>query len=342
VNASRQSLIVSALICIAMLALFVARYRLAPYPVEAAFTGGMPMAAWLTGLTSTQPWVALGVGTALLGWTLLLVVQMTIKFAPAAGRNYLPAQIFLIVWGGIVVSGEALAAMTAAWLLTMAMRQLIFSYHKAQHFGELFHAGFYLGFIPLLYAPAAVIVPAIAYAAVMLYRRGVREAVVTGVGLVLPFAGAEFIHWALATHTLDSWTLATSDNPIYRELWRCLTVQRDVVGLLPERWTVVMGLVLLMALVGILWMAGHKKKGVRKMPYKFMQHTSLVLLFVSLSALVPGSSTTLGALVAVPCALAVPYAFAGRSAGLSTFVYCLILAAVLALDLLPVLGIPVP
>jgi hypothetical protein len=341
VNASRQSFIVSALICIAMLALFVARYRLAPYPVEASFTGGMPLAAALTDLTTTNPWVALGAGAVLLGWTLLLVVQMTIKFAPTANRNYLPAQIFLVVWAGIVVSGEALAALAAAWLLTMALRQLIFSFHKAQHFGELFHAGFYLGFIPLLYAPAAVIVPAIAYAAVMLYRRGMREAIVTGIGLVLPLAGAEFIHWALATHTLGTWTLSASESPIYRELWRCATTHRDVVWLLPERWTVVMGLVLLLALVAVLWMAGHKK-GARKTPYKFTQHISLVLLFVVLSALVPGSSTTLGALVAVPCALIVPYAFAGRSAGVSTLIYSLILAAVLVLDLLPVLGIQVP
>jgi hypothetical protein len=330
-NASRQSFIVSAIICVAMLVLFAVRYRLMPYSVEAPFEDGMPLAAALTRLTLARPLIALACGSVMLGWIVLLIVQMTIKFAPTAGRNYLPAQIFLVLGAGIVISGEVLASLVAAWLLTLALRQLIFSFHKESRFGELFHAGFFLGFMPLFYAPAAVIAPAIALAALAIYHRTGREAVVMGVGLVLPLCGAEFLRWALDT----------PGDPIWHELWRCAVVHRHVVESLPRTAAVLAGLVLSMALVAIFWMSGHKK-GVRKIPSRFMQHSSLALIFLLLSAFVPGTSTTLAVLSAVPCALVVPYAFASRSPVLSTLIYCLILAAVLVLDLLPFWGISVP
>jgi hypothetical protein len=327
-NASRQSFVVSALICVALGALFATRFRLMPYPVEAPFDGGMPLAAALTHLTVTQPWVATAIGAVLLGWTLLLIVQMTVKFAPAASRNFLPAQIFLIAGAGVVIPAESLAALAAVWLLVMALRQLIYSFHKEQRFGELFHAGFFLGFMPLLYAPATAVVPAIVIAALAIYRRSGREAVVAFTGLVLPLLGSEFIRWATGT----------PGEAVWSELWRCATVQRDVLGMLPRGAMAVAGLVGLMAMVAVMWMAGHKK-GVRKTPAHFMQHTSLVLIFMAASALVPGTSTTLVPLVAVPGALIVPFAFMGRAGRLSTIIYCLLLAAVLALDLLPFLGI---
>ncbi len=261
-----------------------------------------------------------------------MVVQLTIKYAPAASRNYLPAQIFLVGTGGIVVSGEALASLIAAWLLTLAVRQFVFSLHKEYRFTEVFHAGFYLGLIPLLYAPAAVLTLPVAVAALSIYRRGVREAIVCLAGLVLPVLAAGFIHWWAGQ---PLWF-------VFSELWRCIVDRPGTMaGLPPYSAVAVAVLVLMLTLVAIFWVPGHKKS-VRKTQYKFIAHTSLVLLFVLATAAIPGTSTTLAALVAVPCALCVPYAFPGKLATISTVIYCLVVAAVLALDLLPVLGIPVP
>jgi hypothetical protein len=112
-------------------------------------------------------------------------------------------------------------------------------------------------------------------------------------------------------------------------------------GLPPYSAVAVAALVLSLDLVAILWVPSHKKS-VRKTQYKFIVHTSLVLLFLLATAAIPGSSTTLAALAAVPCALCVPYAFPGKLATFSTAIYCLVVAAVLALDLPPVLGISIP
>jgi hypothetical protein len=260
-----------------------------------------------------------------------VVVQLTIKYAPIASRNYLPAQIFLVGAIGIVISGEALAALTATLLFSLACRQFIFSLHKEYRFAEVFHAGFFMGIIPLLYAPAAVFALPVTIAALYIFRRSVREIVVSLVGFMLPILAAGFIYWAGGAQ----------GGFIYGEMWRSATRHMEFYGAVSYSAFAVAGLLVILALIAIAWVLSHKKS-IRKTQYKFIQYTSLVLLFVALSATVPGASATLAPLVAVPCALAVPYAFHGKMAAVSSLIYCIIVAAVFALNILPVLGIPTP
>ncbi len=326
-NASRQSFIVSAVICILLAALFVARYRLVPYPVEAHFEGGMPLAALLARFAIVHPWPTTAAALFIAIWAMAVVAQLTLKYAPPANRNYLPAQLFLICAGGIVISGEALASLVAALLLTLASRQMIASLGKGYFFGRLFHAGFYLGFIPLLYAPAAMVTPVVAVAALTIYRRSGREAVVCLTGLLLPFAMATFIHWVLGD----------GGGFIWHELWRCaMEAPYPIRDNLPVAALVVAALVVIMALTGILWALGHRSY-IRKKQFKFMQHTAVVLLATAVSSLLPGASTTLAAMIAVPVALSVPFSFSGKTIVVSSVLYFIILAAVLVLDSIPFL-----
>ncbi len=73
-----------------------------------------------------------------------------------------------------------------------------------------------------------------------------------------------------------------------------------------------------------------------------MVHVSLMLAATLASAAVPGSSPTLFAFAAVSVALTVPYAFPGKLSVVSSVLYCVLAIAVLALDLLPVVGVPLP
>jgi hypothetical protein len=330
-NASRQSLIVSALLCALLAALFVARWRLAPYAAEAPFEGGMPLAAALTRFTVAHGWWAAACAAVVIVWTLLLVVQLSVKYAPPSSRNYLPPQIFLVVAGGVAVAGEALAALLAALFLVLAVRRFAFSFHKGYSFTELFHAGFWLGLIPLLYAPAVVWIVPVAVSALMIYRRSFREAVVCFAGLSLPLPAAEFIHWATGTGAGDIW----------HELWRC-TAESTGVALAVPFATAAVAVLLAAIVLSALVRAAGLRKNIRKTPYKFICFTAFVLLWVAGSAALPGTSATLMPLLGVPCAVCLPYAFSGRGTGAATAIYSLILTAVLALHLLPVLGVQVP
>jgi hypothetical protein len=334
VNASRQTLVASAAICALLAALFVARWRLAPLPVETPFEGGMPLAAILTRFSFPGGgWFAAALGALSVGWTMLVVVQLGIKYAPPGSRNFLPPQIFLAAAGGLALAGDALASLTAALLLALSLRRLASSFHKGYSFPELFHGGFYLGLIPLLYAPAALAVPVIAASAVFLYRRSLREAVVCLAGVLFPVPAAGFVHWALGGE----------GGYIYAELWRCTLEAPSRPGFegVPTLALVAAALLTVPALVATIWVTGHKK-GLRKAQHKFVGVGAIALATFAATSALPGASTFVFALCSVPCAVVWPWAFTGRVARFSTALYCVTLGAVLALDLLPILGIPVP
>jgi hypothetical protein len=144
-------------------------------------------------------------------------------------------------------------------------------------------------------------------------------------GIGVPAAG--FIHWVLGQ----------GGGHIYRELWRCTFEARPVIDQLPLSALAVAAGVVVISLTGIFWVMAHKKS-IRKIQYKFIAGTSLTLPLLGLSILLGGTSTTLFAMLAVPCAVCFPWAFTPRTAGFSTTVYCLVLAAVLAVHLSSVPG----
>jgi len=328
VNAGRQPFPASVAICGALAALLVVRYRMGLDPTAAPFEGGMPLAAALVRLSTDMPWVAAVMAAVLVTWTLMVVVQITVRFAPASGRNYLPPQLLIIGAGGVAVGGETLAAMVGAWLLVLGLRGFAFSFRKGYRFSEVFHAGFFLGCLPLLYAPAAAVVPLVTVAAVAVYRRSLREAVVALVGMGVAVPAAGFVYWAAGEPA----------GFIYRELWRCATVPTHALGLTPWPSLVIGGLVAALAAIAVVWGHSHRKS-FRNTPYRFLQHAALTLLFVSASAALPGSTATLVPLAAVPCAAVSAFAFHGRAAVVSTAIYIAVVAAVLLRDLPALAGL---
>lgn len=317
--------------------IFALRYALAPYPsetiaalsAESLATGGtsMPLAAALTRFTTEMGWLAALWAGLIVLWILIIVVQQSVKYTPATNRNYLPPQIFLAVATGLVIPGEALAGLLAAWLFVLSVRQFASSFHKDYRFPEVFRAGLYLGLMPLLYAPTAAIAPIVAIVSLSIYRRSWREFTVSLAGLLLPVPAAGFVHWAMGLPA----------DFIYRELWRVATTPagedffRDF---MPLPSTVVAGVTAVLVLTGVFWAVTHKK-GIRKTQQKFMLVSALSMAIVAVTALLPGTSPTIMPIIAVPAALCVPYAFSGKLAGISSIVYYVVIVACFALNLAP-------
>lgn len=329
-NAARQSFSFSAVISGLLAALFAARFFNVPYPFETPFTGGMPTAAAITDFSVQFPYLSAAITLLLLLRILFVVVQLTVRYSSATGRNYLPVQFFVMAAYGIVVPVEALAAFIAALLLLFSTRQFISAFRKDYRFEEAFRAGFFLGLIPLLYAPGLLLLLLVP-AAMSLYRRSFRELTVCTIGALMPVPAAGFIYWA------------AGENPdfIYRELWR--SVSESPLLQYPESVPIVAavaaGVLAVLVLTAIVWFMMHRK-GMRTRQRKVMGHASMLFAIMVLSLLLPGSSTSAAPMMAVPIAMAVPYAFAGRLALSSSILYCAALSVVLALNLLPILGIP--
>jgi hypothetical protein len=313
--------------------LFATRYAGVPYPVESAFWDGMPLASALTRLSSNFWWIAAICAGVFVLWTLVIVVQLTVKYTPATNRNYLSAQIFLVVGCGITISGEALAGYIAAWLFALSVRQFAFSLHKGYRFAEVFRAGFYLGLIPLLYAPAAMIAILAVPVALVIYRRSLREFVVCLTGLAVPVPAAGFVYWSVGEN----------GDFIYRKLWRAVTtpVMRTMLADVSVSQAVLAGFVVVLVLVGVYWISTHKK-GIRKSQYKFMSHTSVLFAITAASIIIPGTSPTFLPVIAVPVALCLPYAFSGKLITFSSIIYFVVIAGAFALNLLPFTGFKIP
>ncbi len=331
-NAARQPFSFSAVVFVLLAMLFAVRYAVVRYAVEAPFFGGMPAAASLSGFSVEYPWLAVISVVVLLMWTLFIIVQLTVRYASASSRNYLPMQFFLITACGVVIPGEALASFLAAWLLALSTRQFVSSFRKDFRFQEVFRAGFYLGFIPLFYAPGILLLLIIPLV-LLLYRRSGRELAVCIVGAMMPVPGAGFLYWACGE----------SPSFIYREIWRCVSERPplDYPAQVPVVASVVAGIVVLLVLRAVVWYLTHRR-GMRTRQRKAMAHVSLMLFVAFLSFLIPGYSPVAVPLLAIPVAMAVPYSFSGKRTWFPTLLYCLLLFAVLTLNLGPVLGISIP
>jgi hypothetical protein len=330
-NVGRQSfpLVLTGSLMLAVL--FFVRYFTSPWPVEAPFFGGMPLAASLTRWSVAHSGWSGVAGFVLMVWTILIVIQLSGRYVSVNFRNYLPIPIFIITACGIFVSSEALVSYLAAWLLALSTRQFMLTFRKDYRFVEAFRGGLYLGFIPLLYAPGAILLVLVPILST-LYRRSARELTVGIVGALLPLLGAWFIGWAMGGGV---WYL-------FDEWWRLVAHRVAPLRLvrLPITAIVCGGALIALTAIAIGWFVA-QRKGMRTRQRKAMTHIALVILLVVLSFLAPGASLSGWPMLAVPLAMAIPYAFTFRQSIVSSVLYIIIIIATLVVNSLALSGISV-
>lgn len=330
-NAARQPFSLTLFISALLLAVFAVRRFVMPYPAETASAAGMPLAEWLSGFSDANPGWNAAIFLLLAVWTPYVLIQLTVRYASAISRNYLPVTIFIIAACGVAVPGETIASYGAALLLALATRRFISSFRRDMRFEDSFLGGFYLGMIPLLYAPGAILLLSIPLLA-NLYRRQRRELAVGIIGALLPVAGTWFLSWASGK---GGWF-------IFTEFWRSVSEYGGFTASgMPVTAFVCAGLAGLLAAIAVAWYLSNRK-GMRTRQRKVMAHISLTLLLAALSLAAPGSSLPVLPLISVPVAMAIPYAFTGKQAFASSLVYFLLISTVLALNLLPLFGLPLP
>lgn len=329
-DAARQHFSLALISAAVIAALAGTRYLAAPYPVEMLTSQGMPAADALTRLVSADRGWGAATIFLLIALTAYIIIQVTVRYSSATSRNYLPMPVFAAAACGIAFPPEMAASYLAALLLALSTKQFISTFSKEYRFQEAFRGGFYLGVIPLLYAPAILLLPLIPIA-MGLYRRSVRELIVSIAGGVLPFAAAWFITWGAGS---GEWY-------IFTELWRCLSgggaaALPTTPAVSPILALCCAVLVAVLALAGIGWFAANRK-GMRTRQRKVMVHISAAFVLMCASLAIPGSSLSCLPLAAVPAAMAIPYAFSGKLTVASSLLYFLILGAVFALNLLGII-----
>ncbi|MDR0907216.1 MAG: hypothetical protein LBM63_01185 [Rikenellaceae bacterium] len=333
-NAGRQSFPLTVTSSVVLVALLFARYFASPYPAETLSpVGGMPLAEWLCLWAMSHPvWSDVALVVVVV-WSAVIVTMLATRYVAPTSRNYLSMPVFVIT-ACTVFPPQALPAYLAAWLLALSTRQFMQTFRKDPRFTEAFKGGFYLGFIPLLYAPGAILWLAVPIVA-NLYRRSARELTTALVGVVLPVLGVWFVAWATGG---DAWQL-------FEQWWRAVMTHSGtslVFSELPTATLVCGGIVAPLTLIALVWSA-KKRVEMRTRGRKVMTHVWITIVLLLLSFGLPGATFSGLPLLAVALALTVPpYSFAGRWSVVASVLYVLLLLATLAMNALPLLDISIP
>ncbi|MBE6196537.1 MAG: hypothetical protein E7137_05520 [Rikenellaceae bacterium] len=194
-NLTRQPLLIAFPTLVAVLVLLLLRKQQMSFAPETAAIAPGLVEGWVLQFQHAYTKSAWGV------WLLLQIVaaltlgRMGLRHNLYAGNTLLAVPLYAITACGIFLSDNFLTGALLALLLTRAMRNLCVSYRNGYTFSSLFRGSLYLGLLPALYPPALPLV-LLAPLAIILFKRTLRETIVTLTGLLLPLGALCYLHWA--------------------------------------------------------------------------------------------------------------------------------------------------
>lgn len=284
-----------------------------PWQAAAGGDAAFPLpGAWLDG-TVPQPWNRILAAVIVLTAGMALTLTAT-RYMLYGTRTYLPMLGFLAICCAPAAGIPTLAGACCALLLTYALRKGVESFKRRYCFDALFRAGLALGTLPLLYAPAVVLV-AVLPAALVIYKRSAREAVAAAAGLLLPLGAGSYLCWAVADSGGLLWNALrqalTAPGMAVCNIWNVIAGQDTIAGTIPVAAAASMTTALLiLGTVSLLLLYPRMRTRTRKIH----QHLLFLLAVCLPVMLLPGSGNEALALLAVPGGLVIP-AFFVRSKG---------------------------
>lgn len=298
-NLTRQPLLLALVTFLALVAAtFFCKqgYVISPEATESA----RPLVAgWLFRLQTEFPrlsWSFCGVLTFVSG---LSLGRLGPRYALYAGGTLLTIPLYGVVACGLLFSDDYLAGFLASFLLTRAVCNFCASYRNGYTFDALFRGALYLGILPLLYAPALLLVSFLPIVT-LLFKRTFREWIVALAGVSLPMAALCYLHGLFA----GDFTAPAE------ELWLCLQGPERFQLLSGASYVLILQLLLLSsAVLGALfyflsdvYAANTRARAI------LTSQAWLLLLCLGMSPL-PSMTATLFPLLAVPVSLLLPFLF---------------------------------
>ncbi len=313
----------------AMLACVVVRATSAPYPAESALCADMPLGRAIDSLLPAgAASCTAGVLATFLNATLL--AGMIVRYSVSTVRTYLPMIIYLMAACGVWFPVGSASAALVPLLLTAAAIQSIAAFKRSYQFGHVFKSAFCVGLIPMIYAPAVLIVP-IVPVTLALYRRTPREAVVAVAGLFLPLLMCSVVWWGLGepfrytAASLYEKTFAATGGTTLAELYAGTGAPvRAYLGLFAAL-TLCSVCIILRALPAL-------RTRARKIYIHFLWLSVLCLA----TAFLPGSSLVSLGMLAVPCCVTVSACFIRHRGWIPFAAYLLLAVLMLYINLFPV------
>ena len=124
----------------------------------------------------------------------ILCGRLAVRYGLYPVSSTLTIPLYGLVACGILLGQEYLTESVAAFVLLLSTQNFFACFRNGYAIGAVFRASFFLGLLPLLYAPLLPL-PLLVLAAAFCFRRTLREVFVSLCSVVLPFLAVCYIAW---------------------------------------------------------------------------------------------------------------------------------------------------
>ena len=125
-----------------------------------------------------------------------LVTRSSVRHNLYTRRTYIAMVMFSLCTCCLFGCEEWLRSWATLLALQLACRNFESGFRRSYAFGEMFRGAFFLGLVPLLYAPVATVLLLLPLL-VFLFHRPAREVPVIAVGACLPLAISSYVWWGM-------------------------------------------------------------------------------------------------------------------------------------------------
>lgn len=243
-------------------------------------------------------------------------------------RTYMPSLIYLIVSIGYCASAMTPVTLTVAFLVLFAIESMIASHKRREQFGYFLHAAVALGFTPLLYPPAAVLVLLLPVGFII-FRRDWRDMVTALTGYLLPLFFCSYVLWGMGE---SFWLISRQIcdliiTPVHPPFfWLGMNV-----------WDYALTGIYFGATGLSLFAFAGRYKNMRSRAFNgYLTFIWTLAIMLGMLAL-PCRDLSMLPLVAIPLAVIIPTYFNRRSGWLPNLFYAIILLSILTYNILPLI-----
>lgn len=139
---------------------------------------------------------------SLLLLTGILCGRLAVRYGLYPVSSTLTIPLYGLVACGILLGREYLTESVTAFILLLSTQSFFACFRNGYAIGAVFRASFFLGLLPLLYAPLLPL-PLLILAAAFCFRRTLREVFVSLCGVILPFLAVCYVAWGQGANPVD-------------------------------------------------------------------------------------------------------------------------------------------
>lgn len=321
----------TSLLAVLLLLLFWVRAQVAPVVLDAPLGGYGPLGdLLLQGFSSLPQWCSSMIGFVSLFWCGVVVSRIVTANMIVLERNYVSTILFVLIACGSGMQPDALPVVIAALLLLYSHEQTLLSFRRIIEFKYTFNAGLLMGLSVLIYAPAAfylLMVPA----GLVIFKKSLREWIISFVGLLVPLLFAAYLYWGIAGYSFG-WCF----EQIYQQGVYAFLNSSFLTNYL-DPFLLLFWLLLLLIALDSIRLFIQRKQIIRTRPFKTYLYFVWVMILSVVLFVIPGRSLAAFLLIAPALAIVMVIFFDRRPNTVTNIAYLLLLATILAYNLLALL-----